>query len=192
MVRAGIVAGPLYVIVSLIEVFGRDGFDPRRHAWSQLANGDLGWIHSATLIVSGLLVVLGALGWRKSMRNRAWAFLAVYGLGMVVAGLFKADPGRGFPAGTPEVVPLSTAGMVHFAAGGIGFVCLVIACFLVGNRPSRAVGVIFAVGYAALIAGAGQAWSLLAFTAAVILAGVWISWVSLEQNRKNTTMEVVR
>ena len=49
-----VVAGPLYVGVSLIEVATRDGFDPRRHAWSQLANGDAGWIHVATLISTGV------------------------------------------------------------------------------------------------------------------------------------------
>jgi hypothetical membrane protein len=192
MLKAGILAGPLYVIVSLIEVFSRDGFDPRRHAWSQLANGDFGWIHSANLIVSGLLVVAGAIGWRKTMRNRAWAFLAVYGLGMVVAGVFKADPGRGFPAGTPEIVPLSTSGMVHFAAGGVGFVCLVIACFL---ARSRAVGVIFGLTYVALIAGAGQAWSLLTFTAGVILVSGWITYRSITLNavKMNAVeLEVVR
>jgi hypothetical protein len=188
MLKAGIVAGPLYVIVSLIEVFSRDGFDPRQHAWSQLANGDFGWIHSANLIVSGLLVVLGAFGWRAARtNNKAWAFLAGYGLGMVVAGVFKADPGRGFPPGAPEVVPLSTSGLIHFAAGGAGFVCLVIACFLM---RSRAVGVIFGLSYVALIAGAGQAWSLLTFTAGVILVSAWITFVSVKLNA--VELEVVR
>jgi hypothetical protein len=186
MLKAGIVAGPLYVIVSLIEVFSRDGFDPRRHAWSQLENGDWGWIHSANLIVSGLLVILGALGWRAVVQNKAWAFLAVYGLGMVVAGFFIADPGRGFPAGTPATVPLSTHGLVHFAAGGIGFVSLVIACFLM---KSRTVGVIFGLTYVALIAGAGQAWSLLTFTAGVILVSAWITYISITLTPK---LEVVR
>ena len=184
MLLAGIVAGPLYVIVSLIEVVGRDGFDPRRHAWSQLANGDHGWIHSATLIVSGLLVVLGALGWRRALRGRAWALLAVYGLGMVVAGLFRADPGNGFPPGTPDTVPLSTHGLVHFAAGGVGFPCLVAACFLVARRMlpvfSRVTGAVFGLGFLALLAGRGQAWSLLAFTAAVVLASAWITVVSVK------------
>jgi hypothetical protein len=94
MLYAGIIAGPLYVLVSLIEVIARDGFDPRRHAWSQLANGDLGWIHSANLIVAGLLVVLGAIGWRRMLRSRAWAFLAGYDLSMVAAGVFRADAGN--------------------------------------------------------------------------------------------------
>jgi hypothetical protein len=183
MLYAGIVAGPLYVVVSLLEVIGRDGFDPRRHAWSQLANGDLGWIHVATLIVSGLLVVLGALGWRRRLPGRAWIFLTVYGLSMVVAGLFKADPGNGFPPGSPATTEVGTAGLVHFAAGGVGFPCLVVACFLVARRLlpafSRTTGVVFGLGFLALVAGGGQAWSLLTFTAAVILASAWITTVSL-------------
>jgi hypothetical protein len=184
MVRAGLIAGPLYVIVSLIEVVTRDGFDPRRHAWSQLANGDHGWIHSATLIVSGLLVVAAALGWRRLLPGRAGVLLGVYGLSMVVAGVFRADPGNGFPPGSPETVPLSTHGLVHFAAGGVGFPCLVVACFLVARRMlpvfSRVTGTVFGAGFLALLAGRGQAWSLLTFTAAVILASAWIAVVSYE------------
>ncbi len=184
MLLAGVVAGPLYVIVSLIEVVSRDGFDPRRHAWSQLANGDHGWIHSATLIVSGLLVVLAAYGWRTALRSRAWAFLTVYGLSMVVAGVFRADAGNGFPEGAPDTVAVSTSGLVHFAAGGIGFPCLVVACLLVARRMrpvlSRVTGIFFGLAFLALIAGGGQAWSLLTFTAAVILASAWITVVSLE------------
>ncbi|MEV7629664.1 DUF998 domain-containing protein [Actinoplanes sp. NPDC089786] len=172
MVVAGIIAGPLYVIVSLIEIVSRDGFDPRRHAWSQLANGDWGWIHSTNLIVSGLLIVLAGYAWK----NRAGLFLALYGLGMVVAGFFTADAGRGFPAGAPETVPLSTHGLIHFAAGGVGFVGLIIACFLM---RSRLVGTLFALAYVALIAGGGAAWSLLTFTAAVIMVSVWITATSL-------------
>ncbi len=185
MLLAGVVAGPLYVIVSLIEVVSRDGFDPRRHAWSQLANGDFGWIHSATLIVSGLLVVLAATGWRTALPSRAaGTLLGVYGLSMVVAGIFRADPGNGFPEGTPDTVAVSTSGLVHFAAGGIGFPCLVVACFLVARRMlpvfSRVTGTVFGLGFVALVAAGGQAWSLLVFTVAVILASAWITVVSLK------------
>lgn len=77
MLLAGVIAGPLYVIVSLIEVVGRDGFDPR-----------------------------------------------------------------------PVL--------------------------------SRVTGTFFGLAFVALAAGGGQAWSLLTFTAAVILASAWITVVSLE------------
>ena len=175
MIIAGMLAGPLYIIVSLAEIATRDGFDPRRQAWSELANGDWGWIHVANLIVSGLLVVLGAVGWRRALPSRAWALLAVYGLSMVTAGVFKADP-----AGSE----VSTSGLVHFAAGGVGFTCLVVACFLVARHLlpafSRITGVVFGASFLALAAGGGQAWTLLTFTAAVILASTWITIVSVK------------
>lgn len=65
LLPAGIVAGPCYVVVSLAQALTRDGFDLTRHAWSMLANGGLGWIQSANLIVSGLLVIAGTAGLRR-------------------------------------------------------------------------------------------------------------------------------
>src|SRR5215469_16332512 len=53
LLLAGAIAGPLYLVVGLIEAFTRPGFDIRRHDLSLLANGDLGWIHVTLLIVSG-------------------------------------------------------------------------------------------------------------------------------------------
>jgi hypothetical membrane protein len=193
LLALGAAAGPLYVAVSLAEASGRAGFDPTRHAWSQLANGDLGWIHVANLIVSGLLVAAGAVGLGRTLgtggRRVAW-LLAGYGLGMVAAGIFRADPGRGFPAGTPEVVPVSWHGMLHFAAGGVGFVCFGAACLLLARRLRRAgrrglaafstvTGVLFLAAFAAMAAGGGASWGIVAFTGAVILASGWLCAVMI-------------
>jgi hypothetical membrane protein len=87
----GVLAAPVYVAVLLAEAFTRDGFDPARHAWSLLANGRFGWIHTANLIASGLMVLAGAVGLRRALhagRASTWAprLLAVYGMGMVAAG----------------------------------------------------------------------------------------------------------
>jgi hypothetical protein len=152
-----------------------------------LANGPFGWAHSANLVVSGALVVAGAVGLHRTIRSR-WAasLLALYGLGMVGGGVFVADPGRGFPAGTPEVAPVSWHGILHFVVGGIGFVGLVVASQLLGRRLRRegrprlaifshTTGVVFAVSFVAMAASAGAPWSLLAFTGAVILASAWLS-----------------
>lgn len=189
LLTAGVVAGPLYVVVSLIEIMVRDGFDPTRHAWSMLANGSFGWVHSANLVVSGALVLAGAAGLFRATGSRAAAVLvALYGAGMVASGIFRADPGRGFPAGTPEVVPVSWHGMLHFVFGGIGFLALVVASQLLArrlrreNRPrlavlSRVTGIVFLVLFVAMAATGGAAWALLAFTGAVILASGWLSTV---------------
>jgi hypothetical protein len=51
----GVIAGPFYVAVSLAQALTRDGFDITRHAWSLLANGDLGWLQMANLILTGAI-----------------------------------------------------------------------------------------------------------------------------------------
>lgn len=195
LLTAGLVAGPLYVAVSLIEVVVRDDFDPTRHAWSMLANGSFGWVHSVNLVVSGVLVVAGAAGLSPAMGSRVPAgLLALYGAGMVGAGVFRADPGRGFPAGTPEVVPVSWHGVLHFVAGGIGFLGLFGAFQFVGrrlrreNRPrmaacSHVTGILFLALFVAMAATGGVAWALLAFTAAVVLASAWLAAIFAHYRR---------
>jgi Protein of unknown function (DUF998) len=192
LLACGVVAGPLYVLVSVTEALTRDGFDLARHSWSLLGNGDLGWVHVANLVVTGLLTVAFAVGLGRVLRpgrGGTWVprLIGVYGLSLVGAGVFRADPAMGFPPGTPEgAAEVTWHGILHFVCGGVGFVCLVVACLLVAGRFaaegrqgwarfSRATGVLFLAGFVAVAAGAGAAWSNVAFTAAVVLAWTWIS-----------------
>lgn len=57
----GIIAGPMYVLISLGQAVTRDGFDLVRHEWSLLANGSFGWIQSANLVLSGAMIMV--CGW---------------------------------------------------------------------------------------------------------------------------------
>jgi hypothetical protein len=196
----GVIAGPFYVVVSLAQAFTREGFDPTRHAWSQLANGDLGWIHSANLVVSGLMAVAGAVGLGRALRpgrGGAWAagLLSVYGLGMVGGGIFAADPGPGFPPGTPETVAISWHGNLHLLLSGIGFTCLVAACFVLASRFaawrlriqaafSRVTGVVYLATFVGLAASGGSSAGIVGFTVAVVLAAAWLSMVSLHHYRR--------
>jgi hypothetical membrane protein len=195
----GGLAGPLYVAVSLVQSVTRDGFDPARHAWSMLTNGDLGWIHITNLIVSGALVIAGAVGLNAALRTgpgAIWAprLLAVYGGGMVLAGMFRADPGRGFPPGNPDEVEVSWHGTVHFAVAGVGFLALVAACFVLARRfrtagrPgwalfSVATGTCYLASFAALSGSGGSGWAILAFTAGVVLAAIWMTMVLVRYSR---------
>src|SRR5262245_61577769 len=138
----GVIAGPLYVAVGLAQALTRDGFDLSRHAWSLLTNGHLGWIQIANFIVTGLMTVAAAVGLRRALppgRTRIWApaLLAAYGGGLVGAGIFHADPAQGFPVGTPETTTMSWHGALHFTIGGVGFLCLIAACFILGSHYSR-------------------------------------------------------
>jgi hypothetical protein len=196
----GVIAGPLYVGVSLVEVLTRAGFDPTRHAWSMLSNGDLGWIHITNFLVSGLMTIAFAVGLRRTLRpgtGSVWTprLIGVYGVSLIASGLLRADPGMGFPAGTPDGPgAVSWHGAGHFIAGAIGFSCLIAACFVLAGRfaaegatgwawSSRGVGVLFGAGFVAVAAGAGASWSILVFTAAVILICGWQAAVAVNRYR---------
>jgi hypothetical membrane protein len=190
----GIVAGPIYVVVALAQALTRDGFDLSRHAWSLLSNGDLGWIQIANFIVTGLMTVAAAVGLRRALtpgRGRTWAplLITVYGVSLVGAGIFRADPAQGFPAGTPETTTISWHGMLHFMLGAIGFLCLIAACFVLASRFtldgqrrlawfSRVTGVAFLAAFAGIASGS-QGPTTLAFVAAILIVWAWLTTVSV-------------
>jgi hypothetical membrane protein len=197
----GVIAGPTYVLVSLAQALTRDGFDLSRHAWSLLSNGALGWIQITNLVLTGLMTVALTIGLRRVLSpgpGATWAprLLGAYGISLVAAGAFRADPALGFPAGTAEVgAAVTWHGMLHFAAGGIGFACLIAACLVLARRfsgegrpgwaiSSRSTGVLFLAGFVAMAAGSGRTWTNLAFTAAVILAWTWMSAVAAHLYRR--------
>ena len=197
----GIIAGPIYVAVSVTQGLTRAGFDFTRHAWSLLANGDLGWIQIANFLTTGLMLIALAVGLRRALRpgsGATWAprLIAGYGLGMIAAGIFRADPALGFPAGTPaDAATVSWHGALHFVAAGVGFSCLIAACLVIGRRMategrrewaafSRVTAVVFLAGFAAVASGGGAAWSNLAFVGAMLLSWAWISTVSTHLYRR--------
>jgi hypothetical protein len=193
----GALAGPLYVAVGLLQVMLREGFDARRHALSLMSNGSLGWIQIANFVVSGLLVLAGAIGLRRALRGSlagTWGplLVGVYGLGLVAAGVFVADPMDGFPPGTPAGPPvvISWHGPLHFMAGGIGFLALIAGCVVFARRFrargevgwavfSFATGLLFLAGFMGIASGSKQPWVVPAFTAAVILAWAWLTALPL-------------
>ena len=190
----GVIAGPLYVAVGLTQALTRDGFDPTRHAWSLLTNGQYGWIQVLNFVLTGLMTVAAAVGIRRALppgRARTWAplLITVYGAGLVGAGVFHADPAQGFPVGTPETTAISWHGLVHFALGGVGFLCLIAACFVLAGRfardgqPglawfSRVTGVLFLGGFAGIASGS-QGPTTLLFVAAVLVVCAWLTTVSV-------------
>ena len=191
---AGAVAGPLYVCVGTLEAVLRRGYDIRIHSLSLLANGPSGWIHSALLVVSGLLTLIGALGLASAQQHtgrRSYSMiigLAVYGLGIATAGLLRADPAEGFPIGTPPGPPVmvTASGIGHLVAGGLGFLGLIVACLACARRSAKAgdrawavcsavVGVYYLVAFAGIASGAGNPVINIAFTVAVALGWVWLT-----------------
>lgn len=198
----GMLAGPFYVVASVIEGIARPGFDFTRHDWSLLANGGVGWIHMLVLGLTGLMVIAAAVGFVRHLRARgrsgaAGWFLGVYGAGMVGAGIFIADPANGFPLGTPEgpdPTP-SVHALLHLVFGGLGFIGLIVCCLIRARQFhkesergwavfSLATGVLFLAAFIGIASG-GSATSVgvLAFTAAIILAWTWLLLVSRRMYR---------
>jgi hypothetical membrane protein len=198
----GVIAGPFYVALSLAQAAVRDGFDLTRHDWSLLANGPWGWVQSANLALTGLMVVAAALGYRRALHGRIgqrWAprLLVTYGVGLFGAGIFRADPMAGFPTGTPQGPPVefTVHGLLHVAFAGVGFLAMVLAAFVMARqyggegRRGRAVfsvvtGVGFIAGFAAISSGSSSASVVLMFTAAVLLVCGWLTSTSLDLYRQ--------
>jgi hypothetical membrane protein len=192
----GVIAGPVYVAVSVAQGLIRDGFDFSRHEWSLLANGPWGWLQVVNLIITGLMVVAAAVGFRRRMTTGTgsrWVprLLAVYGISLVAAGTFTADPMLGFPVGTPEGAPVAPSlhGVLHFAAGGIGFLALIVATLVLGRRFVHegrrrhaaftvATAIFFLAGFAGIASGSPTVATNLMFTAAVVLMWTWLSAIS--------------
>ncbi|MFC5834894.1 DUF998 domain-containing protein [Nonomuraea insulae] len=194
LLMCGIVAGPLYIVVVLLQMLTRDGFDISRYPASMLSNGDQGWIQIANFAVSGLLFMAGAVGLHRARGPAGWGstwgprLVGVFGAGMVAAAFFSADPADGFPPGTPVGPPtsMSTHGMVHFLVSGVAFLALIAACFAFGRRfaaggrrgwaaLSMVTGVLFLTAWISLFAMQGSRVANVAFALAVALVLAWTS-----------------
>jgi hypothetical membrane protein len=137
LLTAGVVSGPLFYFVAIVQMLTRPGFDIRRHALSMLSLGDLGWIQMANFVVTGVLIILCAAGLRHILRGGkggTWGplLIGIFGLGAIAAGLFPPDPGLGFPPGAPEAMPTTMSGhaSVHALAFSVSFLSLIVACFV--------------------------------------------------------------
>ncbi|MEU8117697.1 DUF998 domain-containing protein [Spirillospora sp. NPDC049024] len=141
---AGALAGPLFLVSAVTQMAMREGFDVTRHPISQLATGGLGWIQIATFVLTGLGCVALAVGLKHTItegvgRRTVPAFVAVFGVGLVAAGLFPMDPENGFPVGTPEgpVARMSWHGVAHSVAAAVAFTALAIAAVMMAVRCVR-------------------------------------------------------
>ena len=199
VLTGGIIAGPIYIVVGLVQILTREGFDMTRHPLSLMSLGDLGWIQITNFIVTGFLVLLAAIALRRlaqaDKRLRSGAFLiGLYAVCVIGGGIFVTDPALGFPPGTPDVYPetFSWHGLLHFIAGQIAFLSLISASFVYGKyfainqmrkwaTFSRLTGGIFLVAIIALMATAGMesiagmAWASILLYVAVALGWVWLS-----------------
>jgi hypothetical membrane protein len=196
----GVIAGPIYVVVSLAQALTRDGFDLTRHAWSQLALGGPGWVQTTNLVVCGLMLVAFAVGLRRALGAgpaATWSpvLIAVLGLSMVVSGIFPVDPMLGFPVGAPAPVAPTAGALVHLAAGAVGFVAATAGVLVLARRlaaegfhrlalAGRIVAPFFLATFVGLASGALGAAGVLAFAAGVVAIMALISALARHRYRQ--------
>jgi len=196
LLYCGVVAGPLFTVVAVIEMLTRSGFDLRRHDLSLLSNGSLGWIQISNFILAGLFTIAAAVGMRRVLRSgraSTWApiVIAIYGLGYIGAGVFVADPMNGFPPGTPNGLPGSASwhSWMHLASGSVGFLALIAACVVFARRfastgrrgwmaYSIVTGILVLAAVVGISSGSQQSAVIIAFFIAGILSLAWVSAMS--------------
>ncbi len=138
---AGIIAGPLFVVGSVLHGLMREGFDMVRHPASLLSLGDWGWVQIAVFILSGLLYISFAIGLGRVLTSgigRQWLspLFIILGVALIAGGIFTADPSLGFPPGAAVGVPkeMSWHSMVHGFAPIVGSLALLAAQLILARR----------------------------------------------------------
>lgn len=194
----GVIAGPLYVAVWLIQAATRSGFNLTRDAASLLSNGDLGWIQVTNFLVTGAMVIAAAVGFRRALSGEARAgwvgwLVGMLGVGMLAAGVFKPDPSYGFPAGAPSGAPITTTthGNLHLVFGSLGFLGLIVATFVFAawlrRRGERTLAKMSACSGAfflatnlsgAFLATHHEVAYTLTLTAGILVGFAWLTWSS--------------
>lgn len=163
MLGWGLVAGPFYLVFSLILALQREGFDLSRHALSLLTLGDAGWMQTVNFALTGVMVIVAGWGMWRAIAGRgrgAGVATIVAGVAITLAGVFRPDPMAGFPVGAEA--SMSASGMMHLVLGMIEFGAFALAAILLarflGARGDRGHALVSRVGgiviIAAFIAGA--------------------------------------
>jgi hypothetical membrane protein len=111
----GVIGPPLFIVTFLIEGATRPGYSWWRNYVSSLATGDGGWVQIANFLVWATLAVAFAVGVLRVGLRVPGILLLLYGVGLLVAGVFVTDPSLGYPPGAPA--EHTTHGMIHGLAG---------------------------------------------------------------------------
>jgi hypothetical protein len=191
-------AGIVYTGSIIIQGLTRRGFSIAHDDASLLANGPLGWIQVVTFLLAGAMTIAAAVGLSRALPSRwAPALIGLYGAGLMVAGLLRADPADGFGPGAPagKAPQVSWHGDGHLIAAGIAFVAAVAASFVVARYFSRAghrglaiysqlTGLLFLAAFAGVATGSGSPAVVLPFYAAVIAMFTWLAVVCVHLYRR--------
>ena len=201
----GVLAGPLFVLVFLVDGATRPGYDPMSMPVSLLAVGERGWVQTVNFLVDGVLLAALTIGLFRALRDRGTPsivgpiILGIVAMGVMGAGVFATDPGGGFPPGVPPPSVPSSRGELHDLASLLVFAGLPVACFAFAARFARwgersvalyslITGLILVVTFGGLVVGF-NGWEGLVLGAGVIqrlfiaIGWGWIAFIALYLRR---------
>jgi hypothetical protein len=129
----GVASAVVFPTILLVDGALTPGYDPVYHTGSELSLGARGWIQIANFLQMGVGMLAFALGVNRALDTVAGPiFLAVFGLGSIVSGLFVPDALRGYPPGAKETV--TRHGQIHDATGPIMFFAIFAAALTLAGR----------------------------------------------------------
>ena len=137
LLACGAIGPLLFIVVFLIEGATRPNYSAWHHFVSSLSQGERGWVQITSFIICGLLVLCFAIGLRRVLHpgtGSTWGpiLLGIFGLCVIGAGLFVADPVLGYPPGAPSAPTLH--GALHVLFSLVAFTSLPAACFVLARR----------------------------------------------------------
>lgn len=135
----GVAGAVVFYAVLLVEGALRPGYDPIYHTGSELMLGDRGWIQRASFFLMGAGVCAFAFGVYRTLNSVVGAvLLAIFGLGLIVAGAFAPDPVRGYPpgasAGSVTSKPTWQATVHEVIGGPVAFIAILAACVVLARH----------------------------------------------------------
>ena len=163
LLLSGVVAGPLFIAVFLMEGVLRTGYDPLRQPVSALSIGPRGWIQQANFFVTGGLNLTYAFGLSSALAAYGGSFwipllFGVYGAGLIGAGIFTTDVTGLMPV-PRDRSQRTRAGILHDICSLPVFVALFALGFLFAN----------------LFASAGEGgWATYSIVSSLVLAASFV------------------
>jgi hypothetical membrane protein len=176
LIACGAIGPILFILVFLVEGATRPGYSAWHNFVSDLGESSQGWMQIANFLICGILVLCFALGLRQvfqSGKGSVWGplLLGVFGLSLLIAGLFVTDPSLGYyPAGTSSSTQ-TLHGTIHGANAPLAFGSLTIAIFVLTRR--------FASD------PAWRGWALYSLVAGITFVGTFIACIvtaALDEN----------
>jgi hypothetical membrane protein len=130
LLACGLIGPPLFIVVLLIAGATRPGYSAWHDFVSDLSLGPQGWEQIANFLVCGALSLCFAAGLRLTLRSgkgSVWGpiHLSIFGLGLMLAGVFVTDPVGARP---------TLHGVIHNNVTPLVFVALALTCFVLARR----------------------------------------------------------